>query len=145
MAHDASFCRLSRLGLDLNRRRAHMTSAKRQSQDKSRRSCCHVSLLSSPLMACISFFSRLRRSRKRDTEAQNTDPTVPPRPESLQLGFGPPESTPPPLRRQKSEGKQRMWSIRFDPAHIGSFGRNRWNSIANPIRLRPSPPRPQCR
>ena len=93
-------------------------------------------------MACLSFFSRLRRSRKRDA---GTDPTVPPRPQSLQLGFRSSESTPPPLRRQKSEGKWCRWSIPFELALIVSFWRNRWNGVTNPIHFRPSPPRLQCR
>ena len=89
-------------------------------------------------MACINFFSRLRRSRKRDTGAQSTDPTVPQRPQSLQLGLRSSESTAPPLRRQKSEGKQRRWLIQFEPALTVSFGGNRWNSVENSTRSRSS-------
>ena len=76
-------------------------------------------------MACLSFFSRLRRSRKRNTETQSTDPTVSPRPQSLQLGLRSSDSTPPPLRRQKSEGKQRRRSFGLNlllPFHLGATG-----------------------
>ena len=94
-------------------------------------------------MVLRKLLSRLKDSRKGGNESP--DPTVSPRPWSLQLGFRPSQSTPPSLRRQKSEGKQRRWSIRFEPALTVSFGRNRWNSVTNSVRFRPSPPRSRYR
>ena len=103
-------------------------------------------LILSPLkMAFRKLFSRLGLTRNGDTETQSTDPTVSPRPQTLQLGTRSSQSTAPPLHRQGSEGKQRRWSIRFESALTVLFGRNRWNGVTDSIRFRPSLPRPQCR